>query len=60
MVEAKEDAARVAVRKVGEEWIQAELEAETTKELDPFVREPLSKGRKPVYALPMIGQQMDI
>jgi len=27
------------------------------KELEPFLREPLSPGWKPVYALPMIGQR---
>jgi hypothetical protein len=37
-----------------------EVTLRTEKEMEPFLREPLSKGWKPVYALPMIGQQMDM
>ena len=33
-----------------------EVTLRTDKEMEPFLREPLSKGWKPVYALPRLGQ----
>jgi creatinine amidohydrolase len=36
-----------------------EVTLRTAAEMEPYLREPLSKGWRPVYALPAIGQQMD-
>jgi creatinine amidohydrolase/Fe(II)-dependent formamide hydrolase-like protein len=37
-----------------------EVTLRTSKELEPFLREPLSPGWKPVYALPKIGQGTEV
>lgn len=37
-----------------------EVTLRTAQEMEPFLREPLSPGWRPVYALPMIGQQPDL
>lgn len=36
-----------------------EVTLRTSEEMEPFLREPLSDGWKPVYALPRIGQNTD-
>jgi creatinine amidohydrolase len=33
-----------------------EVTLRTAAELEPYLREPMSEGWKPVYALPAIGQ----
>ncbi len=37
-----------------------EVTLRTSAELEPFLREPLSAGWKPVYALPRIGQGTEV
>jgi len=37
-----------------------EVTLRTAKDLEPFLREPLSPGWKPVYALPRIGQGTEV
>jgi len=37
-----------------------EVTLRTAKEMEPFLRKPLSPGWKPVYALPRIGQGTDV
>ncbi len=36
-----------------------EVTLRTAKDMEPYLREPLSKGWKTVYSIPMIGQQPD-
>jgi creatinine amidohydrolase len=37
-----------------------EVTLRTAEEMEPYLREPLSPGWKPVYALPRIGQGTDV
>ncbi len=37
-----------------------EVTLRTAKEMEPYLREPLSPGWKPVYALPRLGQGTDV
>ena len=37
-----------------------EVTLRTAKEMEPFLREPLSKGWRPVYALPRLGQGSEL
>jgi creatinine amidohydrolase len=37
-----------------------EVTLRTAQEMEPYLREPLSEGWKPVYALPRIGQGTDV
>ena len=37
-----------------------EVTLRTEQEMEPYLREPLSKGWKPVYALPRIGQGTEV
>jgi creatinine amidohydrolase len=37
-----------------------EVTLRTEEEMEPFLREPLSKGWRPVYALPRLGQGSEL
>ena len=37
-----------------------EVTLRTAADMEPYLREPLSKGWKPVYALPRIGQGTEV
>jgi creatinine amidohydrolase len=37
-----------------------EVTLRTAKEMEPYLREPLSKGWKSVYSLPRIGQGTEV
>jgi creatinine amidohydrolase len=37
-----------------------EVTLRSTKEMEPYLREPLGPGWKPVYALPRIGQGTEV
>jgi hypothetical protein len=37
-----------------------EVTLRTSAEMEPYLREPLSKGWKPVYGLPRIGQGTEV
>jgi creatinine amidohydrolase len=37
-----------------------EVTLRTAKEMEPYLREPLSEGWKPVYSLPRIGQGTEV
>jgi len=37
-----------------------EVTLRTEKDMEPYLREPLSKGWKPVYGIPRIGQGTEV
>jgi hypothetical protein len=37
-----------------------EVTLRTAEEMEPYLREPLSEGWKPVYGLPRIGQDTSL
>ncbi len=37
-----------------------EVTLRTERDMEPYLREPLSEGWKPVYALPRIGQGTEV